>query len=330
MTARPAMLRLDQLEPHPENVREHLVDLDDLAASIRTHGLLQPIVVEPCGPGRYRLIAGHRRTAAARLAGMVTVPSVIRDDLLPEDVVASMLVENMQRAALTPLEEARALGRLREMGCDQADLARRVGKSVPWVSSRLMLLELPADQQEQVLEEYGVGEAQELVRRQRRAARGQAPDSKAQRGWDDSPWHLDGKHPLGAAAKHLCDQLGHNGRRRLRSTACGACWEDVIRADERRRAEGRAGLPPAPAPVPTATAGGPQRRDLDDVAVQRACDGDGSVKLGIGERRVAVQRLHGRGMSDGAIAERLGLADRTVWRIRQELGLPATQATGAA
>ena len=178
MTARPAMIRLELIDPHPANVRDDLDDLGDLAASIRTHGLLQPITVQPAGD-RYRLVAGHRRTAAARLAGMVTVPAVIRDDLSDQDVVAAMLVENMQRQGLTPLEEARALGRLRAMGCDQADLARRVGKGVPWVSSRLMLLELPEDQQDALVADLGVVEAQELVKQQRRRARGDAPDAKA-------------------------------------------------------------------------------------------------------------------------------------------------------
>lgn len=232
VSARPASVRLDQLEPHPGNVRQQLGDLTELALSIREHGIIQPLVVQPLPDDRYRLVTGHRRAAASALAGRTTVPVVVRDDLDAPAVLAVMLVENMQRQSLNPLEEAHALQSLRNLsGCTQADLARSVGRSIAWVSMRLSLLELDEDEAAEIVAEHGIVEAQQLVQERRRADRDGA---KRDRGWDRSPWHIGKDHPLAAAATDLCDQSDHNLRRRLRGTGCGVCWEQVIRADERR------------------------------------------------------------------------------------------------
>lgn len=244
MTARPAMLDLRDIDAHPGNVRTAMAEdeLNELAQSLRENGMLQPILVQPTGM-RFRLVAGHRRCAAARLAGMRQVPAVIRDDLSDSDVVAAMLVENLQRAALNPIEEARAIAALRDSTDptpNQGELARRIGRSPYWVGTRLSLLELPAHVQTQVATgKLRVNEAEDLVVAQRREDAGKAPDEKASRGWDDSPWWLTKGHPLASSAKHVCDQLGHSARRRLQSIACGSCWEEVIRADERRKSEAR-------------------------------------------------------------------------------------------
>lgn len=243
MTARPAVVRLDQLEPHPGNVRRQLGDLTELALSIREHGIIQPLVVQPLPDDRYRLVTGHRRAAASALAGRTTVPVVLRDDLDPAAVLAVMLVENMQRQSLSPLEEAHALASLKNMtGCTQGDLARNVGRSVAWVSSRLSLLELDEAEAAELVQEHGIVEAQEVVKERRRALR---DGEKRDRGWDRSPWHLGKDHPLAAAATEMCDVSDHNLRRRLRDTGCGHCWEQVIRADERRRVA-KESPPPCP------------------------------------------------------------------------------------
>lgn len=115
--------------------------LADLASSIRQHGVLQPVLVEHDDDG-YTVVAGHRRLAAARLAGLATVPAFVQS--VNGDAFVEALVENLLREDLTPLEEAQALHRLQEDGgLSQRDLAERVTKSVGWVNERLRLLKLP-------------------------------------------------------------------------------------------------------------------------------------------------------------------------------------------
>jgi ParB family transcriptional regulator, chromosome partitioning protein len=116
-----------------------------LADSVRTQGVIQPVVVRPDGDGGYELIAGERRWRAARSAGLATVPAVIRetDD---RDSLLIALVENVAREDLSPVEEARAYAVLQdEFGLSLGDVAERVGRSKPAVSNRLRLLELPDD-----------------------------------------------------------------------------------------------------------------------------------------------------------------------------------------
>jgi ParB family chromosome partitioning protein len=119
--------------------------LAELAASIREHGLIQPLVVTRQGPERYQLIAGERRWQAARLAGLTTVPVIIKE-ATPQQVLEIALVENIQRADLNPLEEATAFRHLvDEFGLSQEQVAERVGKSRSAVTNTLRLLRLPAE-----------------------------------------------------------------------------------------------------------------------------------------------------------------------------------------
>jgi ParB family chromosome partitioning protein len=116
-----------------------------LADSVKTQGVIQPIVVRPDGDGGYELIAGERRWRAAKSAGLATVPAVVRetDD---RDSLLIALVENVARENLSPVEEARAYAvLLDEFGLSLGDVAERVGRSKPAVSNRLRLLELPDD-----------------------------------------------------------------------------------------------------------------------------------------------------------------------------------------
>src|SRR5262245_24823570 len=122
--------------------------LEDLAASIKAQGIVQPIVVRPVdgaagGSQRYEIIAGERRWRAAQLAGLATVPAVIRR-VPDEAAIAMALIENIQRENLNPLEEARALERLiSEFGITHQQAADAVGRSRAAVSNLLRLLELP-------------------------------------------------------------------------------------------------------------------------------------------------------------------------------------------
>lgn len=121
--------------------------LADLAASIREHGVLQPVLVNETVDG-YVLVAGERRVRAAEMAGLDRVPAVVRS-FAEREQLALALVENMQRADLPPLDEARAFRRLvAEFGLTQEDVAARVGRSRSAVANTMRLLELPAAVQE--------------------------------------------------------------------------------------------------------------------------------------------------------------------------------------
>ena len=154
-----AHVPVDQIHPNPNQPRKELdgETVSGLAESIRSQGLIQPVVVRPRVHGGYELIAGERRWRAAIEAGITTVPAVIReaDD---RDTLLLGLVENVAREDLSPIEEARAYAiLLDEFGLALAEVADRVGKSKPTVSNRVRLLELPSD----VLELVGRGELSE-------------------------------------------------------------------------------------------------------------------------------------------------------------------------
>jgi len=117
--------------------------LDELAASIALHGVLQPLVVEQGEEGRYSLQIGKRRLAASKLAGLDKVPAIILDGPLgSEESLAMRLVENIHRENLDPIDEAEAYSALREMGVKVSDIARQVGKDRTYVSHSMRLLRL--------------------------------------------------------------------------------------------------------------------------------------------------------------------------------------------
>lgn len=146
-------LPVDRIEPNPQQPRHSFAeaDLAELAASISQHGVLQPVLVSETADGRYRLVAGERRWRAARMAGLATVPAVVRERLDADHHLELALVENLQRRDLTPLEEARAFEQLRAgLGLSQAEIAERVGIDRSTVANALRLLKLPADLQAMV------------------------------------------------------------------------------------------------------------------------------------------------------------------------------------
>ena len=135
---------LDEVHRSPHQPRVHIPDegIEELAASIESQGLMQPIVVRPRAGGGYELIAGERRWRAAQRAGVDRIPAIVRE-VDDSQAMAMALIENIQREALTPLEEASGLRRLlEEFGMTHEEAAAAVGKSRPAVSNLLRLLDL--------------------------------------------------------------------------------------------------------------------------------------------------------------------------------------------
>ena len=145
----PTEIALDEIDVSGSQPRRRFVDqtIAELAQSIASHGVLQPILVEPVD-SRYRIIAGERRFRAARRAGLQRIPALVRTST-DDERIALALIENIQREDLTPLEEAQAYRRLIEVsGISQEDLAARVGKNRSTISNSLRLLGLPVEMQD--------------------------------------------------------------------------------------------------------------------------------------------------------------------------------------
>lgn len=166
------MLTISRISPNPHQPRTHFDPdaLDELAASIRVHGIIQPLIVTEADAGmsaagaRYWLVAGERRWRAARLAELVEAPVIIRE-ASPQQLMEWALVENVQRADLNPLEEATAYQALiSEYHMTQAEVAERVGKSRSAVANTVRLLQLPATVQSAVIDgEISAGHARALL-----------------------------------------------------------------------------------------------------------------------------------------------------------------------
>jgi ParB family chromosome partitioning protein len=291
-------LPISRLREHPANVRTDLRDLDELAASIRSHGILQPVIVQPnpAEPGTFLILGGHRRTAAARLAGLTEVPVTVRAAAGPK-AIEIMLIENCQRSGLGAMEKAEAMGKLRRRGMSGADISRAIGLHPSTVSYYLALLDLDSASQERVRNgDVAADIAIKAVRKTRkRPARGARP--KVGLPAD----HFASTHPLANAARLRCQLAGHEGVKyggdsthgKNSKVACGQCWEYVIRADERGEDL------PADRPPPS-----PREERMRAVA--------GLPMLG-GPTPDGVQ------VTAGQAAERLGVSKRTVERYKADL-----------
>ncbi len=144
-TSEVRQILVDQVDPNPHQPRTHFdhAQLEDLIESIKEHGVIQPIVVTPAPDGRYELIVGERRLRASKIAGLLTVPAIIRT-ATDQQKLEIAIIENVQRQDLNPLEEARSYLRLQdEFNLTQEEVGRRVGKSRPQVANIIRLLQLP-------------------------------------------------------------------------------------------------------------------------------------------------------------------------------------------
>lgn len=161
----PYEVDVNAIVPGPMQPRTHFDEgsLEGLADSIRTHGIVQPLLVRRQGD-RYELIAGERRWRAARLAGLSKVPVIVKD-VPDKDLLEIALIENIQRENLNPIEEAQAYKRLIEnVGLTQEALATRVGRDRSYITNYLRLLKLPDDLQQLVVEgRLSTGHARTLL-----------------------------------------------------------------------------------------------------------------------------------------------------------------------
>ena len=167
-------IAIDRLTANPGQPRTRFdeTELRELADSIAEHGIIQPVIAADAGDGSYIIIAGERRTRAARLAGLATIPAIIREYTDQKRLEVS-LIENIQRTDLNPIEEAAAYKNLMDFSrLSQEELAARVGKNRSTVANALRLLKLPADVQKS-LETGGIssGHARALLAVNEKSAR---------------------------------------------------------------------------------------------------------------------------------------------------------------
>ena len=143
------LLPIGQIEPSPYQAREEFdeQDIAQLAASILQNGLLQPVSVRRLAPGRYQLIAGERRLRACKLAGLYELPAILCE-YEDAQTAALGLLENLQRQALNPFEQAKGIRELIALwGCTQEEAARRLGMAQPTLNNKLRLLSLSREDQ---------------------------------------------------------------------------------------------------------------------------------------------------------------------------------------
>ena len=164
--APPSKLKLDVLQPGKYQPRTRMDEgsLYELAESIKAQGVMQPVLVRPVADGRYEIIAGERRTRAAKLAGLDEVPVLVKD--VPDEAAAAMsLIENIQREDLNPLEEAQGLKRLTdEFGLTHEQAAQSVGRSRSAASNLLRLLNLSEPVQQMLMAgDLDMGHARALL-----------------------------------------------------------------------------------------------------------------------------------------------------------------------
>ena len=161
------IVQIDHIEPNPEQPRLVFEPeaLNELAASIREHGVLQPILVRPLGPNTYQIVAGERRWRASRLAGLETIPALI-EEIDDDTALEIAIIENLQREDLTPLDEAAMYDRMvHEHGYSIRKLADKLGKDKGYLENRLRLADAPPEIRELVsLRKDTLSHAYELMK----------------------------------------------------------------------------------------------------------------------------------------------------------------------
>ena len=163
---KPLEIPINKIDRNPFQTRSQMNEeqLKELAASITSNGVVQPVLVRPLSSGRFQLIAGERRWRASQLAGKLSIPAILRQ-VSDEQAMEITIVENLQRADLNPMEQARAFERLsREFHMTQEQMAVRTGKDRATVANFLRLLRLPASVQARVESgELSFGHARTLL-----------------------------------------------------------------------------------------------------------------------------------------------------------------------
>lgn len=153
-TGAPQEIAVDSIDANPYQTRRRLNEqaLQELAESIKTSGVVQPVVLRPVANGRYQLVAGERRWLASKRAGRTTVPAVVRQ-ISNEQAIEITIIENLQREDLNPVEQAHAFERLsREFNMTQEQIAARTGKDRASIANFIRLLKLPEDIQNAIEE----------------------------------------------------------------------------------------------------------------------------------------------------------------------------------
>lgn len=148
------MIPVEEIRSNPYQPRIHFDKeaLEELASSIKEHGVLEPIIVKKSQIKGYELVAGERRTKASKLAGMETIPAIIKD-FNDEEMAEIAILENIQRENLTPIEEAQAYKNfMKKTDLTQEELAKKFGKSRSYITNLLGLLTLPKEVQKDVIE----------------------------------------------------------------------------------------------------------------------------------------------------------------------------------
>lgn len=159
-------INIIEIEPNKSQPRKNFEQdkLEELAESIKTHGVIQPIIVRELDSGFYQIIAGERRWRAAKIAGLKKVPVIIRD-YEDRQAMEIALIENLQREDLNPVEEAKAYKNLlEEFNLTQEEISKRVGKSRSAIANSLRLLNLPKEIQKMLIENlFSMGHARALL-----------------------------------------------------------------------------------------------------------------------------------------------------------------------
>ncbi len=161
------LVAVDRIEPNPENPRLAFDEgtLEELAASIREHGVLQPVLVRPLDDNRFQLIAGERRWRASKLAGQSTIPALV-EDIDDSTALEISIIENLQREDISPLDEAVMYDRMiKEHGYSIRRLAEKLGKDKGYLENRLRLADAPPEVRELVsLRKDTLSHAYELMK----------------------------------------------------------------------------------------------------------------------------------------------------------------------
>lgn len=178
-------LAVDQIQPNPNQPRRQFDDdkLDELARSIQSDGIIQPLVVRRAGHG-FQLVAGERRWRAARLAGLARVPVVVQE-IADEKLLEIALIENIQREDLNPMELAEAFQRMsQDLGFNHDEIGERTGKDRVTVTNYIRLLQLPGDLQRLVAErKLSPGHARAILKLPDEESQRQVAHKAIQEGW---------------------------------------------------------------------------------------------------------------------------------------------------